>query len=64
MQHWIEATNPKKIQAILDMQSPNLKGVQQLTSCLAALNRFLSKFAEKMLPFFPDIEGRKEFPMG
>jgi hypothetical protein len=38
----IEA-NPKKIQAVLDMQSPkNTNQVQQLTGKTAALNRFIS----------------------
>ncbi|CAH9094694.1 unnamed protein product [Cuscuta europaea] len=45
--------NPKKIQVIIDMEPPcNVKEVQRLTGRLAALNRFLSKSAEKALPFF------------
>ncbi|CAH9086678.1 unnamed protein product [Cuscuta epithymum] len=48
----IEA-NPEKIQAIINMEPPrNVKGVQRLTGRLAALNRFLSKSAERALPFF------------
>ncbi|XP_071732849.1 uncharacterized protein [Rutidosis leptorrhynchoides] len=44
--------NPKKIQAIEDMKSPvSKKDVQRLHGCLAALTRFLSKAAEKSLPF-------------
>ncbi|CAH9133666.1 unnamed protein product [Cuscuta epithymum] len=45
--------NPEKIQAIINMEPPrNIKEVQRLTGRLAALNRFLSKSAEKSLPFF------------
>ncbi|XP_071699266.1 uncharacterized protein [Rutidosis leptorrhynchoides] len=41
-------SNPKKIQAIEDMNLPaNKKDVQRLNGCLAALTRFLSKAAEK-----------------
>ena len=48
----IEA-NPDKIQAILDMKSPqNIKEVQSLTGRVAALNRFVSKATDKCLPFF------------
>ncbi|CAH9090598.1 unnamed protein product [Cuscuta epithymum] len=45
--------NPEKIQAIINMEPPrNIKEVQRLMGRLAALNRFLSKSAEKSLPFF------------
>ncbi|XP_059441915.1 uncharacterized protein LOC132174241 [Corylus avellana] len=48
----IEA-NPKKIQAVLDMQSPkNTKQLQQLTGRIAALNLFISRSIDKCLPFF------------
>ena len=48
----IEA-NPDKIQALLDMKSPqNIKEVQSLTGRVAALNRFISKAIDKCLPFF------------
>ena len=51
-QRGIEA-NPKKIQAILDIQSNQReKDVQKLTGCIAALNRFVSKSTDKCLPFF------------
>jgi hypothetical protein len=37
----IEA-NPEKISTIMDMELiKNLKGVQRVTSCLAALSRFI-----------------------
>ena len=43
----IEA-NPDNFRAIQDMKSPtSVKEVQKLTGCIAALVRFLSKFADK-----------------
>jgi hypothetical protein len=52
--------NPKKIQAILEMQSPKTtKQLQQLTWRLAALNRFISWSTNKCLPFFKIL--RKAF---
>jgi hypothetical protein len=48
----IEA-NPKKISAITKMKAPTcIKDVQKLTGCMAALNRFISRFGEWGLPFF------------
>jgi ribonuclease HI len=48
----IEA-NPVKISAITDMGAPaTIKDVQKLTSCMAALNRFISRLRERGLPFF------------
>ncbi|XP_019153722.1 PREDICTED: uncharacterized protein LOC109150267 [Ipomoea nil] len=48
--------NPVKVKAILDMQPPTtVREVQQLTGRLAALSRFLSKLAEKALPFFKTL---------
>ena len=48
----IEA-NPDQIQALLAMSLPrNIHEVQQLTGQIAALNRFVSKSANKYLPFF------------
>jgi hypothetical protein len=45
--------NLEKIQAIINMQPPKtLRHVQQLTGCLAALSRFISKLGEKALPFY------------
>jgi hypothetical protein len=41
--HGIEA-NPEKIFAITSMKAPTcINGVQKLTGCMAALNRFISK---------------------
>jgi hypothetical protein len=48
----IEA-NPKKIRAIEAMRPPaRIKDVQKLTRSLAALSRFISWLAERVLPFF------------
>ncbi|GJW68315.1 reverse transcriptase domain-containing protein [Tanacetum coccineum] len=44
--------NPKKTKALADLQSPRtLKEMQSLSGKLASLNRFLSKPAERSLPF-------------
>jgi hypothetical protein len=48
----IEA-NPEKISAVTKMKAPTcIKDMQNLTGCVAALNRFISKFGEQGLPFF------------
>jgi hypothetical protein len=48
----IEA-NPEKIKAIEAMRPPaHIKDVQKLTGSLAALSRFISRLAERALPFF------------
>jgi hypothetical protein len=48
----IEA-NPEKIEAIMRMEAPrSQKKVQRLTGCMAALSRFISRLAEKGLPFY------------
>ncbi|GJR21898.1 reverse transcriptase domain-containing protein [Tanacetum coccineum] len=49
--------NPKKTKAVANMQSPKtLKETQSLSGKLAALNRFLSKSAERALPFFKTLK--------
>ncbi|XP_059428515.1 uncharacterized protein LOC132162275 [Corylus avellana] len=49
----VASANPKKIRAVLDIQSPkNTKQLQQLTGRIAALNRFISQSTDKCLPFF------------
>nr|GEV06016.1 reverse transcriptase domain-containing protein [Tanacetum cinerariifolium] len=46
-----------KVEAILSFSSPKcLKDVQKLNGKLASLNRFLSKSAEKSLPFFKTLK--------
>jgi hypothetical protein len=48
----IEA-NPEKIRTIKAMRPPaRIKDVQKLTGCLATLSRFISRLAERALPFF------------
>ena len=45
-EHGIEA-NPEKITAISNMGPiRNVKGIQRLTGCLAALSRFISQLGE------------------
>jgi hypothetical protein len=48
----IEA-NPDKVKAIKEMRPPrNLKEMQWLAGCMAALGRFIARSGEKALPFF------------
>jgi hypothetical protein len=48
----IEA-NPDKVKAIKEMRPPrNLKEMQRLTGCMAALGCFIARSGEKALPFF------------
>jgi hypothetical protein len=48
----IEA-NPEKISAIMDMGLiKNLKGVQRVTGCLAALSHFIARLGERSLPLY------------
>src|SRR6266511_4033620 len=57
----IEA-NPDKIKAIEQIQAPRtVKDVRRLTGCIAALSRFISKSAERALPFFKIL--KKTGPM-
>ena len=57
----IEA-NPEKIGAILNMKPPkNVKDIQKLTGCMAALNRFISRLGEKGLPFFKILKKMDNF---
>ncbi|GKV42163.1 hypothetical protein SLEP1_g49600 [Rubroshorea leprosula] len=45
--------NPEKIRAIAEMEPPkSMKDIQRLTGRVAALHRFISKSADKCLPFF------------
>ncbi|CAH9117581.1 unnamed protein product [Cuscuta europaea] len=54
--------NPEKVKAILDMELPrNAKEVQILTGRLAALGRFLSRSADKSLPFFQVLKKSNGF---
>ena len=54
--------NPDQISAIERLKSPsNLKVVQVLTNMLAALNRFVSKFADRCHPFYQLLKKWKGF---
>ena len=56
-QRGIEA-NPTQLKAILDSKAPSLrKGVQQLTDRLTALGRFISRFTDRLKPFFATLRG-------
>ena len=45
--------NPEKTKAVVRMGPiQNLKGVQRITSCLSALNRFISWLGERGLPLY------------
>ena len=55
-QRGIEA-NPEKVQAIINMASPQtVKEVQKLIGKIAALNRFFSRAMDKCLPFFKTLK--------
>ena len=57
----IEA-NPTKIKAIEAMRPPGrIKDIQKLTGSLAALSRFISRLAERALPFFKLLRGSGPF---
>ncbi|KAL0405652.1 UNVERIFIED_CONTAM: hypothetical protein Slati_3879100 [Sesamum latifolium] len=60
--YWGIEANPLKIKAILDMKAPAcVNEVQKLTGRIAALSRFISKSAEKSLPFFKTLRKTKTF---
>jgi len=51
-QRGIEA-NPEKVSAVARMGPiRDVKGVQKITGCLAALSRFISRLGEKALPLY------------
>jgi len=50
--------NPEKMRAIISKVEPSTqKQVQKLTGRISALNRFISKSAERSLPFFKALRG-------
>jgi ribonuclease HI len=60
----IEA-NPSKIEAILRMEPPSTKkGAQRLAGRVASLNRFISRSAERTLPFFEILKSAEVFQWG
>jgi hypothetical protein len=57
----IEA-NPEKISAITNMGLiQNLKGLQRVTGCLAALSRFISRLGERGLPLYKLLKKADRF---
>ena len=56
-QRGIEA-NPAQLKAILESPTPAFrKEVQQLTGRFAALGRFISRFTDRLKPFFATLKG-------
>jgi hypothetical protein len=54
--------NPIKIQAIMGTALPqSTKDIQRLIGRLAALNRFISRSAERSLPFLKTLSSAKDF---
>ena len=59
-QRGIEA-NPSQLKAILESPAPSFrKEVQQLTGRLAALGRFISRFTDRLKPFFATLRGTNQ----
>jgi hypothetical protein len=60
----IEA-NPDKIRAISEKEEPKTKrDIQKLNGRVAALNRFISRSAERSLPFFKVLKGKGKIEWG
>jgi hypothetical protein len=60
----IEA-NPSKIHAIMDMAPPqSTRDIQRLTRILAAMNIFISRSAERSLPFPKTLREANDFTWG
>ena len=54
--------NPKKIAAISNMGPiRNVKGVQRLIDCLAALSRFISWLGERGMPLYKLLKKTNAF---
>ena len=59
-QRGIEA-NPVQLKTILQSPAPSpRKGIQQLTGRLAALGRFISRFTDRLKPFFTTMRGANQ----
>ena len=57
----IEA-NPAKIRALSQLDIPkDLKQIQKLTECVAALSRFISRLGEKALPLYRLLRRTEHF---
>ena len=54
--------NPEKIKAILNISKPaNLKDIQRLTGCVAAVSRFISCLGEKAMPLYKLLKKADKF---
>jgi hypothetical protein len=54
--------NLEKIKAILEISRPNdLKDVQRLIGCMAAVSRFISRLGEKASPLYKLMKKSDEF---
>ena len=63
-QRGIEA-NPLQLKAILQSPAPSSKKeIQQLTGRLAALGRFISRFIDRLKPFFTTLKGASRTKWG
>ncbi|XP_021757954.1 uncharacterized protein LOC110722990 [Chenopodium quinoa] len=57
--------NPDKVNAVLQMKQPKtIHDIQRLTGRMAGLTRFISKSADKALPFFMVLRKNKAFEWG
>jgi hypothetical protein len=55
-------SNLTKVKAVLDMQQPkNVKDIQKLTGCMAALSHFKSRLGKKGLPLFKLLKASEKF---
>ena len=53
--------NPARLKVILESPAPSMrKWVQQLTGRLAALGRFISRFTDRLKPFFTTLKGANQ----
>lgn len=54
--------NPKKVEAIMKMKPPkNVKDIQKLTGCMAAISCYISRLGDKGLPFFKLLKASTKF---
>jgi hypothetical protein len=55
-------STPENIKAILDISQPkDLKDVQRLTGCVAAVSRFISRLGKKALPLYKVMKKSDKF---
>ena len=60
--HWGIEVNPNQIKAINNLHPPhNPKEVQKLIGMMVALNRFISRLANRCWPFFQLLHKWKNF---